>query len=115
MSQAPASLSKETGGTDDYIQKIHLSSKLPTRNLHSRISKAEREAFKTKHAFWVDVDSGYFKDSRNTPDRVTCPKFTNIQWQAAGVRGQCTVGYKPEVGCGHNQWQSTSVSVTCKP
>ena len=55
MSQAPASLSTETGGTDDYIQKIHLSSKLPTRNLHSRISKAEREAFKTKHAFWVDI------------------------------------------------------------
>ena len=50
------SLSRETGGTDDYIQKIHLSSKLPTHNnLHSRISKAEREEFKTKHAFWVDI------------------------------------------------------------
>ena len=74
MSQARASHSRETGGTDDGIKRIHLSSKLPTRNSQSRISKAEREAFKTKHAFWV-----YFKDSRDATYRVACPKFTNIQ------------------------------------
>ena len=62
------------GGTDDCIQRIHLSSKLPTRNTRSRISKAEREAFKTKHAFWV-----YFKDSGTSKHRVACSKFTNIQ------------------------------------
>ena len=45
----------------------------------------------------------------------SCHLSKVYKYSVAGVRGQCTVGYKPEVGCGHNQWQSTSVSVTCKP
>ena len=111
MSQAPASPSRETGGTDDGIKRIHLSSKLPTSNPHLSQGFQKQNEKHSKQ----NMHFGCISRIQGT-QRIVSPvqSLQIFSSELLGVR-RALQGSKLEVGCGHNQWHSTSVSVTCKP